>query len=239
MKEKNLVIENALLILLTLLLFIIVMYGNFERSRVDEPKFKVISYNKNNNIEDTKHKNEEEEASLSVDNLNIKEIMRGNSLILSQLDKIDLYSATDESANTEILDDNDSTQVTYFGYSVSDEELILLAKLVNRESCYEPYEGQVAVAATVLNRLQSDGFSGNTIKEILYAPGQYDNGVPLESYSYNDENMQAALDAIAGYDPTKGAVFYYNPELCDDTWISTHIQSCVIGHHYFYFIYEK
>lgn len=126
--------------------------------------------------------------------------------------------------------------------SYSSDEVILMAKLINRESCYEPYEGQVAVGATVVNRLnkaQELGYNWKTITEVIKEPGQYDNGIPVENYTYNEENYNAALDALNGVDPTKGAVYYYNPDMSNDTFIPSHILSIVIGHHYFYYMWKK
>lgn len=126
--------------------------------------------------------------------------------------------------------------------SYSSDEVILMAKLINREACYEPYEGQVAVGATVVNRLNKArelGYNWKTITEIIKEPGQYDNGIPVENYTYNEENYNAALDALNGVDPTKGAVYYYNPDMSNDTFIPSHILSIVIGHHYFYYMWEK
>ncbi len=122
--------------------------------------------------------------------------------------------------------------------SYSSDEVILMAKLINREACYEPYEGQVAVGATVMNRLEKAyelGYNWQTITDVIKEPGQYDNGVPVESYTYNEENYNAAVEALNGVDPTNGAVYYYNPDMSDDTFIPSHILSIVIGHHWFYY----
>lgn len=122
--------------------------------------------------------------------------------------------------------------------SYSSDEVILMAKLINREACYEPYEGQVAVGATVINRLEKAyelGYNWQTITDVIKEPGQYDNGVPVESYTYNEENYNAAVEALNGVDPTNGAVYYYNPDMSDDTFIPSHILSIVIGHHWFYY----
>lgn len=126
--------------------------------------------------------------------------------------------------------------------SYSSDEVILMAKLINREACYEPYEGQVAVGATVVNRLNKArelGYNWKTITEVIKEPGQYDNGIPVENYNYNEENYNAALDALNGVDPTIGAVYYYNPDMSNDTFIPSHILSIVIGHHYFYYMWKK
>ena len=122
--------------------------------------------------------------------------------------------------------------------SYSSDEVILMAKLINREACYEPYEGQVAVGATVMNRLEKAyelGYNWQTITDVIKEPGQYDNGVPVESYTYNEENYNAAVEALNGVDPTNGAVYYYNPDMSDVTFIPSHILSIVIGHHWFYY----
>lgn len=151
--------------------------------------------------------------------------------------KLEVKNAVDvEDSITEKADEvtkEDDIQNSY-----SSDEVILMAKLINREACYEPYEGQVAVGATVVNRLNKArelGYNWKTITEVIKEPGQYDNGVPVESYTYNEENYNAAVEALNGVDPTNGAVYYYNPDMSDDTFIPSHILSIVIGHHWFYY----
>lgn len=109
----------------------------------------------------------------------------------------------------------------------------LLAKLVYAEARGESYKGQVAVAAVVLNRVSSSSFP-NTISGVIYQTGAFScvsngsiNNTP------NDTAVRAALDAMNGWDPTNGCLYYYNPGKTSDTWIRTRTVVTVIGNHYF------
>ncbi len=109
----------------------------------------------------------------------------------------------------------------------------LLAKLVYAEARGESYKGQVAVAAVVLNRVSSSSFT-NTISGVIYQTGAFScvsngsiNNTP------NDTAVRAALDAMNGWDPTNGCLYYYNPGKTSDSWIRTRTVVTVIGNHYF------
>lgn len=109
----------------------------------------------------------------------------------------------------------------------------LLAKLVYAEARGESYKGQVAVAAVVLNRVSSSSFP-NTISGVIYQTGAFScvsngsiNNTP------NDTAIRAALDAMNGWDPTNGCLYYYNPGKTSDSWIRTRTVVTVIGNHYF------
>lgn len=109
----------------------------------------------------------------------------------------------------------------------------LLAKLVHAEARGESYRGQVAVAAVVLNRVSSSSFP-NTISGVIYQTGAFScvsngsiNNTP------NDTAVRAALDAMNGWDPTNGCLYYYNPGKTSDSWIRTRTVVTVIGNHYF------
>lgn len=109
----------------------------------------------------------------------------------------------------------------------------LLAKLVYAEARGESYKGQVAVAAVVLNRVASSSFP-NTISGVIYQTGAFScvsngsiNNTP------NDSAVRAALDAMNGWDPTNGCLYYYNPGKTSDSWIRTRTVVTVIGNHYF------
>ncbi len=109
----------------------------------------------------------------------------------------------------------------------------LLSKLVYAEARGEPYKGMVAVAAVVLNRVRSSSFP-NTISGVIYQKGAFScvsngsiNNTP------NNQSIRAALDALNGWDPTGGCLYYYNPKLTDDEWIRTRTVQTVIGNHYF------
>ena len=109
----------------------------------------------------------------------------------------------------------------------------LLSKLVYAEARGESYKGQVAVAAVVLNRVESASFP-NTISGVIYQSGAFScvsngsiNNTP------NSTAIRAALDALNGWDPTGGCLYYYNPNKTSDTWIRTRTVKTVIGNHYF------
>lgn len=109
----------------------------------------------------------------------------------------------------------------------------LLSKLVYAEARGEPYKGMVAVAAVVLNRVRSSSFP-NTISGVIYQKGAFScvsNG--SINITPNNQSIRAALDALNGWDPTGGCLYYYNPRLTDDTWIRTRTVQTVIGNHYF------
>jgi len=109
----------------------------------------------------------------------------------------------------------------------------LLAKLVYAEARGESYKGQVAVAAVVLNRVASSEFP-NTISGVIYQKNAFScvnngsiNNTPDSSC------IKAALDALNGWDPTGGCLYYYNPAKTDDQWIRTRTVTTVIGRHHF------
>lgn len=120
---------------------------------------------------------------------------------------------------------------------ISREELLLLARLIHAEARGESLEGQVAVGAVILNRLASPHFP-KTIPEIIF---QKTNKVyqftPVADGSINlepdEKAIQAALLALAGNDPTGGALFFYNPDISKDTWIRTLPVLKRIGNHVF------
>lgn len=117
------------------------------------------------------------------------------------------------------------------GYNNND--LYLLAKLVYSEARGESYIGQVAVAAVVLNRVEDSRFP-NTIAGVIYQPWAFtavnDGQFALEP---NETAYQAARDAMNGWDPTYGAVYYYNPKTATSAWIRSTTTVTVIGQHVF------
>ncbi|MCL6590123.1 MAG: cell wall hydrolase [Firmicutes bacterium] len=91
-----------------------------------------------------------------------------------------------------------------------DPDFILLAKLITAEAGNEPYEGQVAVGAVVLNRIKSAEFP-DSIREVIYQPGQFSSLPLLNSTEPTESCLKAAKEALAGIDPSHGALFFYNP----------------------------
>ena len=109
----------------------------------------------------------------------------------------------------------------------------LLSKLVYAEARGETYKGQVAVAAVVLNRVASASFP-NTISGVIYQSGAFSC---VSNGSINNTPdataIRAALDALNGWDPTGGCLYYYNPKKTADKWIRTRTVKTVIGNHSF------
>lgn len=109
----------------------------------------------------------------------------------------------------------------------------LLAKLVYAEARGESYKGQVAVAAVVLNRVASASFP-NTISGVVYQSGAFSCVSNGSINNTPDANaIRAARDALNGWDPTGGCLYYYNPNATSDRWIRTRTVKTVIGNHYF------
>lgn len=115
----------------------------------------------------------------------------------------------------------------------SSSDLYLLAKTVYAEARGEPYEGQVAVAAVILNRVESPDFP-NTIAEVVYQPWAFtavhDGQINLEP---NETAYSAARDAMNGWDPTYGCLYYYNASTATSKWIFSRTTVVTIGKHVF------
>jgi len=116
---------------------------------------------------------------------------------------------------------------------LDDNELDLLARAVHAEAKGEPYEGQVAVAAVILNRVAHPEFP-NTIAGVLYEPLAFQivaNGTinqPADQLA-----IQAATEAINGVDPTNGALYFFNPAKTSNQWIRSRPVVKTIGKHVF------
>ena len=112
-------------------------------------------------------------------------------------------------------------------------DLNLLARLIHGEARGEPYVGQVAVGAVVLNRVKDSRFP-NTIAGVIYQPGAfdavYDGQINLEP---DQTAIKAARDALNGWDPTYGCVYYYNPATATSSWIWSRQIVLKIGKHNF------
>ncbi len=119
------------------------------------------------------------------------------------------------------------------GSANGDGDVYLLARLISAEARGEPYEGQVAVGAVVLNRVEHPSFP-NSISGVIYQrgafscldDGQFDEPIADSAYS-------AARDALAGWDPSGGAIYYFNPVTATSKWIWSRPLLLVIGRHRF------
>lgn len=117
--------------------------------------------------------------------------------------------------------------------SYSQEEVQWLARAVYSEARGEPYQGQVAVAAVVLNRVKSNQFP-NTIKGVIFEKNAFTAVQDKQIWlTPNDTAYRAALDAIRGQDPSQGSLYYFNPATATSKWIWTRKQNFKIGRHVF------
>lgn len=116
---------------------------------------------------------------------------------------------------------------------LTEEEEKLMARVVYSEARGEPFKGQVAVAAVVFNRVESSQFP-NTIREVIFQPWQFtavhDGQFWLEPVQ---QSHVAYLAALKGWDPSRGAIFYYNPRTAESEWIFYRHVVVKIGQHYF------
>ena len=115
----------------------------------------------------------------------------------------------------------------------SQANINLLAHLIHGEARGEPYNGMVAVAAVVLNRIDSPNFP-STIPGVIYQKGAFtavDDG--QINLTPNQTSYNAARDALNGWDPTGGALYYFNPNTATNKWIWSRPMTVVIGKHRF------
>ncbi len=117
----------------------------------------------------------------------------------------------------------------------SSSDAQILARAVNGEARGEPYEGQVAVAAVILNRVKHSSFP-NTISGVIYQPGAFtavSDGQINVPISENSTVYKACKDAMNGWDPTSGAIYYFNPDTATNSWIWSRPLIVQIGKHRF------
>ncbi len=112
-------------------------------------------------------------------------------------------------------------------------DVYLLAQCIYSESRGEPYKGQVAVGAVVLNRVRSSAFP-NSIAGVIYQRGAF-SAVDDGQINLTPDNtaLKAAKDAMNGWDPTGGCLFYYNPAKTSNAWIRSRPVVVTIGEHVF------
>ena len=117
--------------------------------------------------------------------------------------------------------------------SYNESETYLLGRLVHGEARGEPYVGKVAVAAVVLNRVKSPSFP-NTISGVIYQSGAFDAVSDGQiNLTPDEDSLRAARDALNGWDPTYGCLYYYNPATAVSAWIWSREVRLTIGAHAF------
>ncbi len=133
-----------------------------------------------------------------------------------------------------------SAPTTQVQSNINQADLDLLARIIFAEARGESMAGQIAVAAVILNRVKSNQFP-NTIRNVIYerSHGHFQfspagNG-ELDRATPNATNYEAARRALAGEDPTRGSLYFYNPSKTNDQWVRSRTVSTVIGNHVFAF----
>ena len=119
--------------------------------------------------------------------------------------------------------------------SSNTSDLQLMARAINGEARGEPYEGQVAVGAVILNRVNSSKFP-NTIAGVIYQSGAFtavSDGQINTPIAENSTVYKADRDALNGWDPTGGAIYYFNPDTATNAWIWSRPLIKTIGKHRF------
>lgn len=147
--------------------------------------------------------------------------------------KVDGIAGSDTLSRLGISIGTGTSGVGETGTDDYDEDLYLLASIIHGEARGEPYEGQVAVGAVVLNRVASPDFP-NTIAEVIYQPSAFDAVEDKQFYlTPNETALNAARDALNGWDPTNGALYYWNPATATSRWIWSIPITTTIGRHVF------
>ena len=119
------------------------------------------------------------------------------------------------------------------GGKANSSDLNLLSRLVYGEARGEQYKGQVAVAAVVLNRVSSSKFP-NTVAGVIYQAGAFDVVSDGQiNLTPNSTARSAAQDALNGWDPSNGALYYFNPNTATSSWIWSRKVTVTIGSHMF------
>ena len=138
------------------------------------------------------------------------------------------YKALGMTASYNVLAGGGSGGSTY-----TSSDLYLLAKTIYAEGRGEPYAGQVAIGAVILNRVRSSSFP-NSVSGVVYQKGAF-TAVSDGQINLSPDNtaMNAAQDAVNGWDPTGGAIYYYNPAVATSAWIFSRKTVTVIGKHVF------
>ena len=164
----------------------------------------------------------------------VKAFQKKNGLTADGIAGIETYKALGMNESVKVLEGNKGgTQSATTNSNYTSSDLYLLAKCIYAEARGESYTGQVAVGAVILNRVRSSKFP-NTIAGVIYQSNAFtavsDGQINLEP---DKTAMNAASDAMNGWDPTYGCIYYYNPAVATSSWIFGRQTVTTIGKHVF------
>lgn len=134
-----------------------------------------------------------------------------------------------------LLSNDVGKQNISYAASSNSSDIQLMARAINGEARGEPYEGQVAVGAVILNRVKSSKFP-NTIAGVIYQSGAFTavaDGQINQPIAENSTVYKASQDAMNGWDPTGGCIYYFNPNTATNKWIWSRPHVKTIGKHRF------
>ncbi len=162
-----------------------------------------------------------------------QEYKQGNSPEISnKLDVVEEKQETPVEATEEEKEKQDDAEAE-MEVAVTDEELDLLARAVYSEARGEPFQGQVAIAAVILNRVEHENFP-DSINDVIFQPSAFTAVQDGQFWLNPDSTAYAAVEkALAGNDPSGGAIFYYNPATSSNWWIRSRQIITAIGKHVF------
>lgn len=156
-------------------------------------------------------------------------ILKSNSLTFSEEIQNKLTTFQTEEAETVFTSNNQTILISQYDRN-------LMAQIVYAESKGEPYEGKVAVASVILNRVLDPKFP-NSIHDVIFQPNAFSCVINGEiNVTPTNECYSAVSDALSGIDPTNDAVFFYNPAIATCTWMQNAPKSDTteIGQHVFF-----
>ncbi len=163
----------------------------------------------------------------------VKYFQQKNGLVADGIAGKSTFAALGMNDSVKALDQGNSSSSSSSSSNYTSSDLYLLAKCIYAEARGESYAGQVAVGAVILNRVKSSAFP-NTISGVIYQKGAFtavsDGQINL---SPDKTAMNAAQDALNGWDPTYGCIYYYNPAVATSSWIFSRKTVTTIGKHVF------
>jgi N-acetylmuramoyl-L-alanine amidase len=167
-----------------------------------------------------------------------------NTNITQDNTNIFLISTENENSQNNFIDISSNEYIEVFSLNdklvyLTQEDIYLMSQIVYAESKGEPFEGKIAVASVILNRVLSPGFP-NTVEEVIFQPNAFSCVVNNEiTVSPSQECFDAVYEAINGHDPTREALFFYNPEIATCSWMDQVDKTNItpIGNHVFFSLY--
>lgn len=163
----------------------------------------------------------------------VKQFQKKNGLTADGIAGIETYKALGMNDSVKVLENDKKNSNSSSNSNYTSSDLYLLAKCIYAEARGESYTGQVAVGAVILNRVASSSFP-NTISGVIYQKGAFtavsDGQINLTP---DKTALNAASDAMNGWDPTYGCLYYYNPAVATSSWIFGKQTVTTIGKHVF------